>query len=61
MGLPHARGVLTPYAGLTLGDGARRLRTGTRWKLSPDATVSVEATRQASEGAQVRLRAALRF
>ena len=65
-GLPHAQGVLTPYAGLTLGDaGARTMRTGTRWQLSPDTVVSVEATRQASDAGEsaneLRLRAALRF
>ena len=65
-GLPGNRGVLTPYAGLTLGDaGARTMRTGTRWQFNPDTVISVEATRQASntgEGAnEVRLRAALRF
>ena len=66
VGLRHGRGVLTPYAGMTLGDaGSRTVRTGTRWQLNPDTVVSVEATRQASdagEGAnEVRLKAALRF
>ena len=66
VGLPGNRGVLTPYAGVTLGDaGARTIRTGTRWQFNPDTVVSVEATRQASdasEGAnELRLRAALRF
>ena len=65
-GLPGNRGVLMPYAGMTLGDaGARTMRTGTRWQLSPDTVVSVEATRQASDASEadneVRLRAALRF
>ena len=65
-GVPGNRGVLTPYAGLTLGDGGNRtVRTGTRWQLGPDAVLGLEATRQASdagEGAnEVRLRAALRF
>ena len=65
-GLAHGRGVLTPYAGMTLGDaGDRTVRTGTRWQFNPDTVVSVEATRQAGDGSepdnQVRLRAALRF
>ena len=65
-GLPGNRGLLTPYAGLTLGDaGNRTVRTGTRWQLSPDTVVSVEATRQASDAGaaanELRLRAALRF
>ena len=64
--LSHGRGVLTPYAGMTLGDaGNRTVRTGTRWQLGPDTVVGLEATREASdanEGAnEVRLRAALRF
>ena len=58
--------MLTPYAGMTLGDaGARTVRTGTRWQLNPDTVVSVEATRQASDGSetanQLTLRAAVRF
>ena len=65
-GLPGNRGVLTPYAGMTLGDaGHRAMRTGTRWQVSPDATFGLEATRQASDAGeadnQLMLRAALRF
>ena len=65
-GIPGNRGVLTPYAGLTLGDaGNRTVRTGTRWQFNPNTVVSVEATRQASDAgeptSEVRLRAALRF
>ena len=65
-GLPGSRGVLTPYAGLTLGDaGNRTVRTGTRWQVSPDATFGLEATRQASDAGEadnrLMLRAALRF
>ena len=58
--------MLTPYAGMTLGDaGNRTMRTGTRWQLNPETVVSVEATRQASDASEpaneLRLRAALRF
>ena len=65
-GLPGNRGVLTPYAGVTLGDaGNRTVRTGTRWQLGPDVVVGLEATRQTSDAAetdnQLTLRAALRF
>ena len=64
-GLAHGRGVLTPYAGMTLGDaGNRTVRAGTRWQFNPDTVVSVEATRQAGGSEpdnQVKLRAALRF
>ena len=63
--MPHGRGVLTPYDGMTLGAGTRTMRTGARWQLSPDVVVGLEATRQASDTSepdnQVRLRGALRF
>ena len=63
-GLPDRHGVLTPYAGLTLGDaGNRTMRAGTRWQFNPDAVVSVEATRHTSDASEsaneLRLRAAL--
>ena len=65
-GLPGSRGMLTPYAGMTLGDaGTRTVRTGTRWQWSPDTVISVEATRQPSDASEpaneLKLRAALRF
>ena len=64
--LSNTPGVLTPYAGVTLGDGGHRtVRTGTRWQLGPDAVLGLEATRQSNESGEaadeVRLRAALRF
>ena len=65
-GVPGNRGVLTPYAGVTLGNaGARTLRMGTRWQMSPEAVFGLETTRQTSDAGEtdneVRLRAALRF
>ena len=65
-GLGADRGVLTPYAGMTLGDGGNRtMRTGTRWQLNPDAVFGLEVTRQTGGADEaeidVRLRAALRF
>ena len=46
IGVPHTLGLVTPYAGLSVSDGGTRiLRTGTRWQLSDDATLGVEATR----------------
>ena len=64
VGLGH--GVLTPYAGLTLGDAGRRtVRTGMRWQVTPNAVFGLEATRQTSDAGEAdneaRLRAALRF
>ena len=66
VGLRGNRGVLTPYAGMTLGDaGHRAMRAGTRWQLNPDTVVSVEATRQAGDGSEpaneLMLRGAVRF
>ena len=66
IGLTHRRGMLTPYAGLTLGDaGNRTVRTGTRWQMGPDAVVGLEGSRQASDAGeadnQFMLRVALRF
>ena len=65
-GLPGNRGVLTPYAGMMLGDGGNRtVRTGTRWQLGPDAVLGLEGSRQASDAGEadneLMLRAALRF
>ena len=65
-GVGVGRGVLTPYAGLTLGDArSRTVRTGARWQVGPDIVVGLEATQQTSDAAEaaneVRLRAALRF
>ena len=65
-GVGVGHGVLTPYAGLTLGDaGSRTVRTGMRWQVTPNAVFGLEATRQTSDAAEAvneaRLRAALRF
>ena len=65
-GLPGSRGVLTPHAGMTLGDaGHRAIRTGARWQLSPDAVLGLAGTRQTSDAGEaateVKLRAVLRF
>ena len=65
-GLPGNRGVLTPYAGMTLGDaGDQTVRTGARWQISPDAVLGLEGIRQTSDARetdnQLMLRGALRF
>ena len=64
VGLGH--GVLTPYAGLVLGDaGSRTVRTGARWQVGPDAVLGLEGARQTSNAGetdnQLMLRLALRF
>ena len=46
MSLPQTRGVVTPYTGLSLGEGTRTNRVGTRWNLAPGAVLGLEATRQ---------------
>ena len=65
LGLPYGRGVLTPYAGVTLGEGHHTMRTGTRWQVSPDTTFGLEAAQQRSDSNesdnQMTLRIALRF
>ena len=60
VGVPHARGLVTPYAGLSLGEGgSRTLRAGTRWKLSDEANLGIEAIRD--EGANQRGASAVLF
>ena len=57
VGLPGNRGVLTPYAGVTLGDaGARTMRTGTRWQFNPDTGEdhSRKRSRQATASRKTR-------
>ena len=47
VGAPHGPGLVTPYAGFALSDGAHRaLRTGVRWNASQSAAVSLEASRE---------------
>ena len=39
------RGILTPYAGLSLGDGSSQsYRTGARWQMAPETTLALEAS-----------------
>ena len=64
--LSDARGLLTPYAAVTLGDGGRRtMRSGVRWRFGSELAAGLEATRArdtaGEEAGDVRLRAALRF
>ena len=50
---PFGTGLLTPYAGLVLTDGAdRTYRLGTRWTSVSGLTLNVEAQRQESPGQQ---------
>ena len=62
-GLGGARGVLTPYAGMTLAkESGRTVRGGARWQLGPDLAVRLEAAlSERGDDTEVRLRAALRF
>ena len=54
VGLAHGRGVLTPYARLTLGDaGSRTVCTGARWQVGPDAVLGLEDTRRTSDAGEV--------
>ena len=65
---PRGVGIITPYTGLSLTDGAKRtLKAGVRWNASESATVALEATREekGSESGNadhaLMLRAQLRF
>ena len=65
-GIGVGHGVLTPYAGLTLGDaGSRTVRTGARWHMGAQAVLGLEGTRRTSgsgeAGNKLMLRVALRF
>ena len=62
----HGRGVLTPYAGMTLGEAVEPddERRGEVAALGPDIAVGVEATRDdtgETSSSGIQLRAALRF
>ena len=49
IGVPGTRGVVTPYAGVSLAEGSSRtVRAGTRWNVAPGAVLGLEATRQES-------------
>ena len=65
---PSGPGVVTPYAAFSVGEGAgRTLRTGTRWRLAPGATLGLEASRAGSPSGDegpvnaLTLRAAVRW
>ena len=66
IGLAHNRGVITPFAGLELGDaGSRRVRTGARWQMGPDMVVGLEGARSTDDTGEndneLMLRMGLRF
>ena len=47
IGVRHTRGVVTPYTGLSLTQGAgRTLRAGTRWTVAPGAVLGIEGSHQ---------------
>ena len=51
IGVPHSRGLVTPYTALSLAEGGSRTwRNGARWKVAPDSTLGLEATRQEGRG-----------
>ena len=47
IGVRHTRGVVTPYTGLSLTQGAgRTVRAGTRWTVAPGAVLGLEGSHQ---------------
>ena len=47
LGLGADHGVLTPYAGVTLSNGAKQtVRGGARWKLGPELEMNIEAVHE---------------
>ena len=51
IGLRNARGVVTPFTGLSLGEsGNRAYRAGARWNIAPEAVLGLEMTR--TEGSE---------
>ena len=65
IGVRGTRGVVTPYTGLSLTEGAgRTLRAGTRWDIGPAAVMGLEWTRQGgADGSTngIELRAEVRW
>ena len=58
--VPHGRGLVTPYAGLTLADeGAGTYRAGARWDFAPGAALGIEGTRSADDSHSIELRVRL--
>ena len=51
MSIPRTRGVVTPYTGLSLAQGAsRKVRVGARWNLAPGAVLGLEGSREEGAG-----------
>ena len=60
MTVPRTPGLVTPYAGLSLGEGSNRTwRAGTRWQVAPEATFGPEAAREEDHGEEGPSNAAL--
>ena len=50
LGLPAAAGVLTPFAGVAVADGAGSWRTGAHWAVGERASLVLEGTRREAGG-----------
>ena len=67
LGMHSTRGVVTPYAGLSLAEGGNRTyRAGARWNIAPGAALGLEGTRHESAAEEpatsaIVLRAQLRW
>lgn len=58
---PGARGVVTPYAAIAIGDDSRAWRGGTRWDVAQDFGLGVEASAANGNDHAVMLRMRARF
>ena len=50
LGIGHVPGVLSPYTGRTLGGASRTYRSGARWQITPEATLTLESVRAEGTG-----------
>ena len=55
--VPHSRGLVTPYTGLTLaGEGSRTLQAGARWYIAPGTAMGLQGTRKGDGDHAVEVR-----
>ena len=58
---PHGRGLVTPYAALTLAGERRTMRAGARWDIADGAALGVEGTHSGDDDRALNLRLRVSF